>query len=134
MNFFVFLFFGDVIMSISSCSAHRPPVHRYINDQLKCQCFQVSGTFLELWLCYSLMNPQSHLGDLVFEMLLCADSSEDTIPEELSKHLLAMCLHGDLHLFISNLVVSAVLRRKHKLESLKSLISMDTFISSNTLM
>ena len=52
----------------------------------------LSEIFFELWLFPSLMNPQSQLSDLVFEMLFCADSSENTIPEELSKHLLCVCM------------------------------------------
>ena len=68
-------------------------------------------------------------------MLLCADFFEDTIPGELSKHLECVCMHMDLHLFIANLVVSlSVSTRRHMLESLKSLMAMDTVISSNTLM
>ena len=44
----------------------------------------------------------------------------------------SMCLYGDLHLFIANLVVSSISRRRHKFESLESLISIDTVTSSNT--
>ena len=63
-----------------------------------------------------------------------ADSSDDTIPEELSKHV-EYVWDGDIHLFIANLMVSfSVSRRRHNMESLNSLMAKDTAISSNTLM
>ena len=67
-------------------------------------------------------------------MFVCADSSEDTIPEELSKHL-ERVLDKDLHKFIAHLNASyTVSIRRHMLESSKSLMAMNTVISFNRLM
>ena len=85
MVWWISLFFCFSVMSSFLFLAAQPTVASIKMSLL-------SGTFLELWLCPSLMNLQSHLSDLVFEMLLCADSSEDTIPEELSKHLVCVCM------------------------------------------
>ena len=45
-----------------------------------------------------------------------------------------MCLDGDLHLFITNLVVFSISKRRHPLEILSSLMAADAVITSNTLL